>query len=205
MQIHKHSITFDEITYDPKELYDTFSSMFHVRTTLYTSKTGGKCEIVDFTKHMGYPLSQHPISQRIAKHFPILQEQIEKNKESVRIFYHEYDAGIPPHVDENCGSALLFPICPWPIDPVIYLKKGDKKMNGGDWLERSEFRLDEIDFIHQYSFGHPSLINSKLPHMIHNLHDTIPRAILRFKIKIKSYEECLEMCKNGTFVIKDPV
>lgn len=205
MQFYKHSVTFDEITYDPKELYDAFSGMFHKRTTLYTSKTGGKCEIVDFHELMGYHLAHHPIAQRFAKYFPVVQQQIAKNEQSVRIFYHDPGAGIPPHVDEKTNCALLFPICPIPIDPIIYLKKGDKKMDPGDWLEFSEFRGHEIDCIHQYTIGHPSLINSEVPHTVNNYHDTMPRAILRYKIKIKSYAECVEMCKNGTFLIKDPV
>lgn len=204
MQIYKHSITFDEVTYDPKELYDIFSGMFDTRTTLSTSKSGGKCDIVDFTKLHGYPLSQHEVVQRFAKHFPVVQEQIAFNNESVRIFYHEPNAGIPPHIDEITNCALIFPICPIPIDPVIYINKGEREMEGGDWNERSEFKLSEIDCIHQYTIGHPSLINSEILHMVHNHHETMPRAILRVKIKIKSFAECLEMCKNGTFVIKDP-
>lgn len=201
MIFQQHSVTFDEITYNPQELYDKFSPMFSTRTVLSTSKSAGTCEIVDAKAFGGMSLKDYPEVQRLIKCFKVLEKENTISTELARIFYHDPSNGIPPHIDEYSNCAILMPIT-WPISPVIYLDLRDKEYARGAWWDYDQFRLDDITWIHQYQFGKPSLINSQMLHTIRNTTDT-PRAILRFKISAYSYEECLEMCKEGTFLDMD--
>lgn len=203
MILQKHSITFDEITYNPQELYDKFSPMFGFRKTLSTSKSGGTCEIVDIDAFEGKNLTEYPEVHKLIKCFKVLEKESWDPPSFARIFYHESGAGIPPHIDEYTECAILMPIT-WPISPVIYLDLKDKKFERAAWWDEDQFRLDDITWIHQYEYGRPSLINSQLLHTIRNTTDGI-RAILRFRISAYTYEECLEMCKNGTFLDLDQV
>jgi hypothetical protein len=198
MIFQQHSVTFDEVNYNPQELYDTFSPMFGTRKVLSTNKTAGTCEIVDVNTAAGMSVKDFPEVQRLAKCFKVLEKENTVSGEMARIFYHDPLNGIPPHIDEQSNCAILLPIT-WPISPVIYLDLRDKEYSRGAWWDYDQFRLDDITWIHQYQYGNPSLINSQILHTIRNTTDT-PRAILRFKISAYSYEECLEMCKNGTFL-----
>jgi hypothetical protein len=199
MIFEKHSVTFNEITYDPQELFKVFSPYFETRTVLATT-TLGKCEIVDVNTACGTSVKNFPEVRKLMNYFPILEEEDKICPELARVFYHEYGTGIPPHIDEQSSAAILFPICPWPIDPVIYLNAGDKKQFRGSWWEPEEFNFTDIEWIHQYRFGHPSLINNLIPHTIKNLNTESPRAILRFRISVADYYQCREMCEKGTFL-----
>lgn len=201
MIFNKHSVTFDEITYDPKVLYDKFLPMFGNKATLATS-TMGKCEIVDINKYEGKSLKHYPEVLALSKFFPILEEEHTRADEMARIFFHEPGAGIPPHIDEKSNCAILMPIT-WPTDPVLYFHGKGKDIRRGNWWQPEEFTLDDLDWIHQYTYGHPSLINSSVPHYIKNTNPDKDRAILRFRISVRTYDECLEMCRNGTFLNLD--
>jgi hypothetical protein len=204
MIFYKESITFDEIHYNPIELRDWWKPFGKYKKTLHTKGTNGTCDICDVPAAEGRQVHDYPIVQTYGSMFTPLPKESLKSDYYARIFTHEPGQGILPHIDQASNCAIIFPIIPNDPSPVIYLNQGDKQYLRGGWWDWSDFTLADIDYVHGYTLGHPSLINSQLIHAQRNTGDSI-RAILRFKISWLTYEECVEMCKNGTFLDMDKV
>ena len=201
MQFFKNSVTFYEISYDVNELHEWYQQFIPFTKILACPcGAGSQTDILDVEALEGKKPHEYEIVQRLAKPFKLLLNFDKEGDNPVRIFNHNPGEGIPPHIDEVAECALIFPIVPVDISPVFYLKQGDKPYKLGKWWNYNEFTLDDIDYFHQYSFGHPSLINGRALHGVTNTHPTSPRAILRFKISHINYEQCIELIKSGEFL-----
>jgi hypothetical protein len=208
MQIYKHSITFDEITYDVQELRDWYKPFAHLKGELSTAYTGGVGPICDVAALEGKQVHEYPLIQKLASYFKPLEQEAKLSNFYARIFTSPPGGGLGPHIDEGESAmggthcAIIFPIVPDDISPVIYMKEDPNRNALGSYWEWSDFTLDDIDYVHQYKIGHPSLIDARYIHTGRNF-STQDRAILRFKISHMTYAECYELCKNGEFLNYD--
>jgi len=195
---HSKHVIFDEITYDRDQL-EIFVKQFDQCIVNYSEwqkrQNGGKqnygvptgYNVVDTTRLDGLgPTEYSEVSSLLDKF------KIDIPAEHVVISHYDVGFRLRPHTDHACNASIMFPIMPkdagaelvfHDIDPP-YKKAHDYK----------EF-WDKIDYTVKYSTEHPSAFSTQIPHSVATVQE--PRIYLKFMVFNYTYEEMINLCKQG--------
>lgn len=208
MQVHKHHVIFDEITYDRQKLVN-FVNRFIDQTSDFSEWSNQiadpmgtrrfkpiplfKC--IDTEKIEGKGLLEYPEIAELASLFSFDRPL---HPRSVDILVYEPGYVFAPHVDFYMYCGIMFPIMPddggEPID--FYEKEGlDRKRATG---YAKELKESDIVYSYNYSTMHPSMFNGLTIHGVREVKQR--RIFLRFKIVDETFQSVIRKQQLGKFI-----
>lgn len=208
MQVHKHHVIFDEITYDRQKLVN-FVNRFIDQTSDFSEwsnqiadpmgtrrfKSIPLFKCIDTEKIEGKGLLEYPEIAELASLFSFDRPL---HPRSVDILVYEPGYVFAPHVDFYMYCGIMFPIMPddggEPID--FYEKEGlDRKRATG---YAKELKESDIVYSYNYSTMHPSMFNGLTIHGVREVKQR--RIFLRFKIVDETFQSVIRKQQLGKFI-----
>jgi hypothetical protein len=212
MKLEDFAYTILGVSYDILELQSMYQEVKHYRrpTGLYlaggsTNKTKetdpdktlqsqikpDNVHVLD-TDKQGYDVTSHPAVKKIIDQFNI---KIKPGLVDINCFRPNFE--FLPHTDQ-VKCTIMIPIIPEdggaPIN--FYSREGVIPQAATDY--RRTLSDADIVFKHSYSTIHPTIINQQQIHGVSKLDHE--RVYLRFKINDFSYEELVELDKQGKLI-----
>jgi hypothetical protein len=212
MQLEDFAYTITGVGYDILELQAMYQELKHFRRPTGLYLAGGnvnKAKETDPDKTLqsqikpdnvhvldidrpGYDVTKHPAVEKIINQFNI---NIKPGLVDINCFRPNFE--FLPHTDQ-VKCTIMIPIIP--VDggaPInFYAKTGIIPEAATDY--RRTINATDIVFKHHYSTIHPTIINQRQIHGVSKLDHE--RVYLRFKINDYSYEELVELDKQGKLI-----
>jgi hypothetical protein len=208
MQVFKHHVIFDEITYDRQRLVN-FVNRFIDNTSDFSEwsnqvaepmgkrrfKTIPLFKCIDTEKIEGKGLLEYPEISELANLFSFDRPL---NKRSVDILVYEPGYVFAPHVDFYMYAGIMFPIIPddggEPID--FYEKEGLDRQRATGYAK--ELKESDITYSYKYSTIHPSMFNGLTIHGVRQVQQR--RVFLRFKMVDDTFSSVIRKQELGKFI-----
>jgi hypothetical protein len=178
---HKKHVIFDEIIYDRLQL-ETFVKKFN--NCVIESKDVSNSNKVNYENKEGYKIVDTTLLEgKTPTEYPEIQNLKDKFKidipdEHVDIINFDVGFNLPPHIDLNSCTSIMFPILPKDAGEELIFHDGDK-----------------IDYTVKYSTQHPTAINTQLLHSVGEVKER--RVYLRFMIYNYTLDDIKSLCKEG--------
>jgi hypothetical protein len=210
MQIFKHHVIFDEISYDREILYEWY--LKHRQYTEYFSdwiykSTNGRgfefrglgksagFKVLDINNTLGKWIKDEPCIQSLLNRWSF---QGSLNNLDVDVLIYPKNYNLKPHVDAKMKCGIMYPIYPNSPSPIDFYR-----CPAGELIEPGrEYNVDkEKDLIYSYHYSskHPSMFNGSS--VIHGVTTSNQeRIFLRIKIMHMSFDEIIKANKQGNLI-----
>ena len=213
MQIHKHHVIFDEITYDREALKDWYKRVKHLRTDYavfmnkqresnppsnlthdkkFVTRREGEFDTIDTTKK---PMLEYDIIRNLADRFNF---DVPLKSYHIDVLIFDPNFSFRPHVDFHMHCGIMFPILPdTDVAPIDFYHMPP----GGVWERAKGYDIKfnrDLDYSYSYSLKHPSLFNGDIIHGVRN--NGQQRVFLRFKCLSMTFDQVVEKLKSGNFI-----
>ena len=210
MQIHKHHIIFDEITYDREALKDWYNSVKHLRNdyavvmnrqreinrpaNLSHNKKfkEGEFDTIDTTDKK---MLEYDIVRNLAERFNF---DVPLKSYNVDVLIFDPGFKFRPHVDFHMHCGIMFPILPdTNVAPIDFYHMPP----GATWERAKGYEVKferDHDYSYSYSLTHPSMFNGDIIHGVRNTNQE--RVFLRIKCLSMTFDQVVEKLKSGNFI-----
>jgi hypothetical protein len=216
MQVYKHHVIFDEISYDREELKDWYDSVKQYRTDFASvmnrirDEQGHNKDLShtkNFKKGLFDTIDTKGIIDKHVLEFEPVAKLVNKfnfdrplNTIDVDVLIYRPGYFFHPHVDYHMNCGIMFPILPdegaAPIDFYKMPPNAEWKRAAG-YSSYIIFDRD-FDYSYHYSLEHPSMFNGNVIHGVRN--NDKERVFLRFKSLWMTYEDIINKCRDGKFI-----
>ncbi len=206
MQIYKHHIIFDEISYDRQQLLEWYSEVEQYREDFavvmnrdielselneeishrkkFKSRNSKEFTTIDTFHHIGKHIVDFPLIRKLADKFNFIRPL---QGREVDILIYEPDFKFVPHIDFHMNCGIMFPILPkHDISPIDFYKMPPNET----WERAKVFDINferDFDYSYYYSTKHPSMFNGNVIHGVRN--NNQKRVFLRFKCHQLTFDE----------------
>lgn len=208
MQIFKHHVIFDEITYDRQRL-ENFVNRFLGDTSNFAEwsnkildpvgdrrfKPNPLFNCIDTEKLEGKPLLEYDEIRELTDRFNFSRPLHDR---SVDILVYEPGYVFHPHVDFYMYCGIMFPILPEdggePID--FYEKEGLTRERATGYAKE----LTEKDIVYSYNYStvHPSMFNGLTIHGVRKVQRR--RVFFRIKMVDDTFNSIIKKNQLGKFI-----
>jgi hypothetical protein len=209
MQIGKHHVVFDEVTYDRDELKEWYKSVEHykndyavVASKVRTDNTKfrpGRFETLDTFEKSGMHVIEYEPVKNLVKKFNF---DVTLSAPDVDVIIYKPGFNFQPHVDPHIHCGIMFPIFPdleSEIAPIDFYKLPPDATwgRGKNYDDCVDFERDFV-YSYHYSTKHPSMFDGDTIHGVRN--NNKDRVFLRFKIISMTFDDVVKKAKSKKLI-----
>ena len=208
MQVFKHHVIFDEITYDRHRLENFVNRFIHDPSNFaeWSNKTLDPAgdrkfkpnplfNCIDTEKLEGKSLLEYPEIKELTDRFNFAKPL---HNRSVDILIYEPGYVFHPHVDFYMYAGIMFPILPEDAgEPInFYEKEGLERKRATGYAK--ELKDTDIVYSYKYSTVHPSMFNGTTIHGVKKVERR--RIFFRIKMVDETFRSVIKKNELGKFI-----